>query len=216
MLRVRGFEILDDAGVFSPSADEKQFYLRSFQICSNLSIKSVYTSDISYNVQSFPKEVALKAPRGQDWFSEFSWISVPDEHVPEKPEDAVPKKVKFEEGKKKARRSEKENTRANKQTLTGWRHARKAKKEEERKGEVTQEAEEDEDEPEEETKVPEPISEELMAVMEARERSDMENVTRTLKEIEELKELTGMQPVKTKQVVEEFSITQEGTLAQVF
>lgn len=62
--------------MFNKSSEEKKFYLRSFQICSNQYIRGIATSDIEYNVTSFPKELSLKCKKPEDWFKEFNWISI--------------------------------------------------------------------------------------------------------------------------------------------
>lgn len=67
ILHIQGFNILHDAGIFSSSSTDKKFFLRSVQMCSNIWIKGIYTSDIAYNVQSFPKEVHLKSKSKEQW-----------------------------------------------------------------------------------------------------------------------------------------------------
>lgn len=61
-------------------------------MCSNIWVRGLYTSDIAYNVQSFPKESHLKSKSKEGWHKEYWWKSVPEIQVPEKPEDAHPKK----------------------------------------------------------------------------------------------------------------------------
>lgn len=63
-------------GMFSKSSEEKKFYLRSFQICSNQFFRGLMTSDIEYNVSTFPKDLALKSKNNEEWFKEYSWISI--------------------------------------------------------------------------------------------------------------------------------------------
>jgi hypothetical protein len=90
----------------------------------------MYTSDIVYTVQTFPKEVALRSKKGEDWFKQYNWVTVPDQQIAEKPEDAHKKKtVRFtlqdeETGipKRKAQTG-KENSSMNKKKLTGWKNA---------------------------------------------------------------------------------------------
>lgn len=60
-------------------------------MCSNIWIKGLYTSDIAYNVQTFPKECHLKSKSKEQWHIEYRWKSIPDSQIPEKPEDAHPK-----------------------------------------------------------------------------------------------------------------------------
>ena len=63
-------------------------------MCSNIWVKGLYTSDIAYNVQTFPKEVSLKAKSKESWHAEFRWKSIPEVMVAEKPEDAAKSKKK--------------------------------------------------------------------------------------------------------------------------
>lgn len=70
------YSILDDNGMFSKASEEKKFYLRSFQLCSNQFVRNIVTSDIEYNVTTFPKELALKIKKGEDWFKEYGWLSI--------------------------------------------------------------------------------------------------------------------------------------------
>ena len=52
------------------------------------------TSDIEYNVTTFPKELSLKCKKGQDWFKEYSWITIGKVEGEELPsQDKPPKKT---------------------------------------------------------------------------------------------------------------------------
>lgn len=76
VVQINIFSILEDNEMFSKSLEEKKFYLRSFQICSNQFIRGIATSDIEYNVTNFPKELSLKCKASQDWYKEYSWMAV--------------------------------------------------------------------------------------------------------------------------------------------
>jgi hypothetical protein len=41
-------------------------------------LKGIYTSDIQYTVTSLPKAIGFKLASGKDWFSEYSWLSIPN------------------------------------------------------------------------------------------------------------------------------------------
>jgi len=60
IIQLNVFNILEDNNMFSKVSEEKKFYLRSFQVCSNQFIRGIATSDIEYTVATFPKELALK------------------------------------------------------------------------------------------------------------------------------------------------------------
>lgn len=62
--------------MFSKHNTEHEFHLRSFQICSHMWVKGVYTSDIDYNVQTFPKDVSLKTKSNEEWHKEYEWITL--------------------------------------------------------------------------------------------------------------------------------------------
>ena len=79
VLHIQGSKILSEAGAFSPSNTEKNFYLWGVQVCSNLWIKGLYTSDIAYTVATFPKECGLKVKPGDDWHKEYCWKVIPDD-----------------------------------------------------------------------------------------------------------------------------------------
>jgi hypothetical protein len=68
--------ILDDNGMFSKVSEEKKFYLRSFQFCSNQFVRNIVTSDIEYNVTTFPKELSLKIKKGENWYKQYEWLSI--------------------------------------------------------------------------------------------------------------------------------------------
>ena len=76
VIQINIYSILDENEMFSKSSEEKKFYLRSFQICSNQFIRGIATSDIEYNVTNFPKELSLKCKVGHDWYKEYSWKTV--------------------------------------------------------------------------------------------------------------------------------------------
>lgn len=84
------YNILEENNMFSKSHGDNKFYLRSFQICSNQFIRDIVTSDIEYNVGTFPKDLALKS-KG-DWFTEYGWITIGKGEDIEEPTQDVPKK----------------------------------------------------------------------------------------------------------------------------
>lgn len=55
--------------------------MRSFKLQSCLTVKGVYTSDISYACTTLPKEMALKLPKDKDWCSEYSWVDLPKKEI---------------------------------------------------------------------------------------------------------------------------------------
>jgi hypothetical protein len=60
--------------------------MRSFQICSSLQVKNVYTSDIKYASNTLPKGMALKVTgKDKNWFSEYAWVSLPEGEVEQEP-----------------------------------------------------------------------------------------------------------------------------------
>ena len=61
------------------SSQNQAFYLRSFQICSTVNVRGVYTSDIAYQVHSLHKDMQFKIPKDQDWFSQYNWVQYPCE-----------------------------------------------------------------------------------------------------------------------------------------
>ena len=49
-------KLLEDNNIFLPNQNQS-FYLRSFQICSTINVRGVYTSDIAYQVHSLHKDM---------------------------------------------------------------------------------------------------------------------------------------------------------------
>ena len=88
IIQLNVFNILDENNMFNKRSEEKKFYLRSFQICSNQFFRGIATSDIDYNVTTFPKELSLKCKRDKDWYKEYGWIGIG------KSEDEVPEQEK--------------------------------------------------------------------------------------------------------------------------
>ena len=66
-------ELLESHHIFLPN-QSKQFLLRSFQICSTVNVRGVFTSDIQYQVPTLPKDMQFKIPKDHDWFSQYSWF----------------------------------------------------------------------------------------------------------------------------------------------
>jgi hypothetical protein len=56
----------------------KTFMLRSFQICSTINVRGIFTSDIQYQVNTIPKDFQFKVSKDSDWFSEYSWFQYPN------------------------------------------------------------------------------------------------------------------------------------------
>ena len=79
--------------MFTKSSEEKKFYLRSFQVCSNQFIRGLVTSDIEYNVSTFPKELALRCKQNEEWFKEYGWITIGKTEGDELNQDLPPKKA---------------------------------------------------------------------------------------------------------------------------
>ena len=71
-------KLLEDNKIFLPGQNQV-FYLRSFQICSTVNVRGVYTSDIAYQVHSLHKDMQFKIPKDQDWFSQYNWVQYPRE-----------------------------------------------------------------------------------------------------------------------------------------
>jgi len=82
-------ELFDSNNLYIPN-QAKSFYLRSLQICSSVNVRGVFTSDIAYQVQTLPKDMALKLPKDSDWFSHYNWYSFPQTAV----EAASPEQAK--------------------------------------------------------------------------------------------------------------------------
>jgi len=51
--------------------------LRSVQICSNLTIRSIYTSDNHYNPDSLPREMQFKCGKNDKWTTIYNWHNAP-------------------------------------------------------------------------------------------------------------------------------------------
>ena len=71
-------KLLEDNKIFL-AGQNQTFYLRSFQICSTVNVRGVYTSDIAYQVHSLHKDMQFKIPKDQDWFSQYHWVQFPQE-----------------------------------------------------------------------------------------------------------------------------------------
>ena len=70
--------LLTESKVFEAGRTQK-FSMRSFQVCSHLKLKGVYTSDIRYAANTLPKGIQLKVTnKDKDWFADYSWVSLPN------------------------------------------------------------------------------------------------------------------------------------------
>lgn len=52
--------------------------LKSINLCANMSVRGVYTSDILYSPKTMPKEIALKSAKIEDWSKFYDWVFLPE------------------------------------------------------------------------------------------------------------------------------------------
>ena len=57
--------------------------LRSINLCANMTVRGVYTSDIMYSPKTMPKEIALKSPKIEDWSKFYDWLFIPEKFADE-------------------------------------------------------------------------------------------------------------------------------------
>ena len=62
--------------------------LRSLTLCSSVSVRSLYTSDIKYSSKTLPKEMTFKLGKEEVWSDFYDWVSLPvgdEENEPNTP-----------------------------------------------------------------------------------------------------------------------------------
>lgn len=97
---------LQNYGLFPKDAFksfQKIYVLKGLQVCSDIEIRGVYTSDNLYNIKTLPKEMDFKIPKGK-WEESYSFIYFPNEleaaskkrevKTPLQDETNLPEKVK--------------------------------------------------------------------------------------------------------------------------
>ncbi|KAL4455065.1 hypothetical protein ABPG74_006447 [Tetrahymena malaccensis] len=57
--------------------------LRSIQLCSTLSIRGVFTSDVCYSVKNLPKELDFKPPKDRQWSGTYQIVYYPSQIDPD-------------------------------------------------------------------------------------------------------------------------------------
>jgi hypothetical protein len=51
-------------------------------VCSTVTLRGIYTSDIKYAANTLPKGMALKVTsRDKSWFDDYAWLSVGGEGI---------------------------------------------------------------------------------------------------------------------------------------
>jgi len=91
-------KLLEDNSIYVPNQPHS-FFLRSLQLCSTVNVRGVFTSDIEYQVNTLPKDLAFKLPKDSDWFSHYNWFSYPrqetaDQEEPVKENSSIKANVK--------------------------------------------------------------------------------------------------------------------------
>ncbi|CAG9320539.1 unnamed protein product [Blepharisma stoltei] len=91
--------------------------LKSINLCSNMLVRGVFTSDILYNYNTLPREMMLKISREERWEDVYDWISFPN--IEERGEFKKNKREDWKgngkENKNKAKREETTSEEENKQ-----------------------------------------------------------------------------------------------------
>lgn len=68
--------------------------LKAVDLCSNIYVRGVYTSDILYNYKNLPREMTLKLARDEKWENLYSWTSFPAETISEESKTDLKKTTK--------------------------------------------------------------------------------------------------------------------------
>ncbi|CAG9312063.1 unnamed protein product [Blepharisma stoltei] len=94
--------------------------LKAINLCSNMFVRGIYTSEILYNHNTLPREMMLKLSREERWENVYDWISFPDIEEREgfkknkKEDNKVNRKEKKQVSKgKKEPRNDEENKQSN-------------------------------------------------------------------------------------------------------
>ncbi len=86
-----------------------KYSIKSFEICSNLTIRGIYTSDNLYDWDSLPREMSFKMVKGGKWSELYNFLYLPSSIDPEESrkvekekEDSLEIEPKFEVTENKA------------------------------------------------------------------------------------------------------------------
>eukprot|EP00742_Colponemidia_sp_Colp-10_P012496 GILJ01014047.1.p1 GENE.GILJ01014047.1~~GILJ01014047.1.p1 ORF type:complete len:1899 (+),score=257.13 GILJ01014047.1:33-5729(+) len=50
------------------------YFLKSIQLCSNMFVRGVFTSDILYTPETLPREMTFRLPKDTQWNHEYEWL----------------------------------------------------------------------------------------------------------------------------------------------
>ncbi|CAG9336068.1 unnamed protein product [Blepharisma stoltei] len=58
----------------------RKFTLKSFNLCSSMIIRGVFTSDILYTQNNLPRDMSFKTDRNKAWNELYDWVEFPNEN----------------------------------------------------------------------------------------------------------------------------------------